>query len=197
MRTFSYSRGNNNPITRALYLQVLGIFFDQLHSFVPIGSNKRCHYDNVTDKKELLSDALRLLTVTDGDIKVSLFYRELMVAACCYCYRLLTCFHALACDQEVILLAANLLSCDPSCDDVITSFISLCLHHSVHEVSQCILYELKRKALSTSTILALSSTLSTMSTSVSNPELLSMVSCICQLANNTFLLGVRITHTLS
>jgi len=131
MRTFSFSRGNNNPITRALYLQILGIFFDQLPSFAPIGTNQQCHSDNVKDKKELLSDAMRILTVTDSDTKTLLLYKELMVAACCYCYRMLTCFHALACDQEIILLAANLLSCDPSGDDVITSFISLCLYHSL------------------------------------------------------------------
>ena len=175
---FSYSRVNKCPVTRALYLQILGIIFDQLYSFAPLGSSQQCCYDVVADKKELLNDSLRLLIITAGDAKVSFLYTELMVAACCYCYCLFTCFHPLACDQEVMSLAANLLGCDHTVDDVLTSFISLCLNHSVHEVCQCILAEMKRKILPTNIISVLTPTLLTIGVSSSNPELLSMVSFI-------------------
>ena len=119
-----------------------------------------------------------LLITTTGDAKVSLLYTELMVAICCYCYRLFTCTHSLACDQEVISLAANLLSCGHTGDDVLTSFILLCLNHSVHEVCQCILVEMKRKKIPTNIVSALTPTLLTISVSLTNPELLSMVSFI-------------------
>ena len=162
-------------------MQLLGIFFDQLHSFSPLGSNQQCCYDIVADKQELLNVSLSLLIFTAGDTEVSLLYTELMVAVCCYCYRLFTCCHALACDQEVISLAANLLSCDHSGDDVIISFISLCLNHSVQEVCQCILAEMKRKILPTNVISALKPTLLSIGVSLSDPELLSMVSFILKI----------------
>ena len=93
----------------------------------PLEGNQQFHY-NVMDKK---SDSLKLLAT---DHSQSFLHTELMVSTCCYCYRLLICTHPLACDQEVISLAANLFNCNHTGDDVVTSFISLCLHHSVHEV---------------------------------------------------------------
>ena len=125
------------------------------------------------DKKEILSDSLKLLAT---DHSQSFLHTELMVSACCYCYRLLTCTHPVACDQEVIFLAANLLNCNHTGDDVVTSFISLCLHHSVHEVCECVLIEMKRKRLSVNIITPLKPILLAISISLSNSQLLTMVS---------------------
>ena len=159
-------------------MQILGLFFDHLCSFAPLENSWQCCYNVAADKRELLNDTMMLLITTAGVAKVSILYTELMVAACCYCYRLFTCNHPLACDQEVISLAANLLSCGHTGDDVLTSFISLCLNHSAHEVCQCILVEMKRKILPTNVISTLTPTLLTISYSLSNPELLSMVGFI-------------------
>ena len=126
----------------------------------------------------MLSDSLRLLTSTGDSLHdITFLHTELLIAACCYCYRLLTCTCPFACDQDVISLAANLLNCDSINDTVVTCFISLCLHHSVHEVTQCILIEMKRKPLSTNTISILKPIFLSISASLSNPELLTMVSC--------------------
>ena len=142
----------------------------------PIGDNQQFHH-NITDITELLSDSLRLLISTnDAHHDVTFLHTELMTAACCYCYRLLTYTLPFACDQDVVPLAANLLSCDHTNDTVVTYFVSLCLHHSVHEVSQCILIEMKRKPLPTNIISTLKPTLLTVSVSIHNSELLTMVS---------------------
>ena len=152
--------------------------FDQIYSLPPLGDNQQFHH-NIVDKYELLHDSLRLLTIgasSDSQYKMPFLYTDLIVATCCFCYRLLTCTHDLACDHKVISLTANMLSCPHTSDDVVNCFISLCLHHPVHEVSQCILIELKRKPLSTNTITALEPTFIRLSISLSNSELLTMVS---------------------
>jgi len=106
-----------------------------------------------------------------------------MVAACSFCYRLLTYTHGLACDHEVISLTANMLNCPHTGDHVVTCFVSLCLHHAIHEIKQCILIELKRKPLSIKIVTALKPTLLSMIISLSNSELLPMVSCILNVSS--------------
>jgi len=114
------------------------MIFDRVYSFAPLKDTQQFHH-NVVAKNELLHDSLRILTIaSDSQYNVQLLYTELMVAACSFCYCLLTCTHDLACDHEVISLTANMLSCLLTGDDVVTCFVSLCLHHVVHEIKQCI-----------------------------------------------------------
>jgi len=93
----------------------------------------------VAAKNKLLHDSLRLLTIaSDSQYKVQLLYTELMVAACSFCYHLLTCTHGLACDHEITSLAANMVSFPHTGDHVVTCFVSLCLYYAIHEIKQCI-----------------------------------------------------------
>jgi len=89
----------------------------------------------------------------------------------------------LACDHEVISLAANMLSCPHTGDDVVTCFVSLCPHHAVHETKRCILIELKRKPLSIKIVTTLKLTLLSVSICLSNSKLLTMVSCILNVSS--------------
>lgn len=173
-------------------MQILGIFFDHLSSLPPLGDNQKFNH-NVADITKLLSDSLGLLTSTsDAHHNVKFLHTELMIAACCYCYRLLTYTHPFACNQDVVSLAANLFSCDHTSDTVVTCFVSLCSHHSVHEVSQCILVEMKRKPLSTNIISTLKPTFLTVSVSMPNSELLTVVShFVCEYSKYQYHLFIR------
>lgn len=162
-----------------MYLQILGIFFEHLHSFPPLGDNHQFYHD-AAGTKELLSDSLRLLLTDNDDCHHKVLHTELMVAACYYCYHLLTSTHGrLLYDGEMICLAANLLGgCGDTYGDVVTCFISLCLQHKVHEVSHRVLIEMKRRPLPTNIITALGPTLISINISSSSAELLTVVSVI-------------------
>jgi len=72
-------------------------------------------------------------------------------------------------------MAVGLLHCSAT-DSVPVQFVLMCLKHTVLEVSQCIVTELRKKPLATDLLPTLIPTILAMTTSVSDTELLLLVS---------------------
>jgi len=171
----SNSRENKCPVTRGQYLQIMATFFDKIDSFLP--PNTELQHHNITvEIQELFHDAITTLC-TKGHPQDKLYLStDLMTSSCCYCYHMLTCDHV--CDEAGMPMAANLLHCSAVADQVLVQFVLECLQHTLVEVSQCIVAVLRKKPLATDLLPTLVPSLLTMSVSVTNTELLTLVSCI-------------------
>jgi len=152
----------------------MATFFDKISLFRPLNTDQQ-HHNITVEIQELFSDAITTLSVQKYHQNKLFLNTDLVTASCSYCYHVLTCAHDCVCNQAMITIATNLLHCSAT-DHVSVQFVLMCLQHALIEVSQCIVTVLRKKPLATDLIPTLVLSLLSMSVSVTNGELLTLVS---------------------
>jgi len=152
----------------------MATIFDKISLFLPLNSDQQ-HHNITVEIQELFSDAITTLSFQNYHQNKLFLNTDLMTASCSYCYHVLTCAHDCVCNEPVITIATNLLQCSAT-DHVSVQFVLMCLQHTLVEVSQCIVTVLRKKPLATGLIPTLAPSLLTMSVSITNGELLTLVS---------------------